>query len=96
MNGKTAVLAAAGVLNARPQAVTDAVFCSSVFFDARDLMQVKYEMVRRARADRVPVTRAVAAFGSPAPPSISRRRRWTLPGRPGCCRASRGRRVRAS
>ena len=63
MDGKAAVLAASGVLNSRPEAVTDPVFCSSVFFDAHDLVQVKYEMVRRVRVDGVPVARAAAAFG---------------------------------
>ena len=37
------------------------------FFDARDLVQVKYEMVRRARVDGVPVSRSAAAFGFSRP-----------------------------
>ena len=32
-------------------------------FDTRDLVQVKYEMVRAVREDNVPVTQAAAAFG---------------------------------
>jgi transposase len=63
MGGKAAVLAAAGVLNERAGAVCDPVFCSSGFFDPRDLVQVKYEMVRLVRVERVPVGRAAAAFG---------------------------------
>jgi transposase len=63
MGGKAAVLAAAGVLNERAETVRDPVFCSSSFFDARDLVQVKYEMVRLVRIERVPVGRAAAAFG---------------------------------
>jgi hypothetical protein len=39
------------------------VFSGSQFFDPRDLVQVKYEMVRRVRVDRQPVSRSLAAFG---------------------------------
>jgi len=55
-------------LNPSPAAVTDAGFVAGAdFFDARDVVQVKYEMVRRARVDGVPVTRAAAAFGFSRP-----------------------------
>jgi len=63
MGGKAAVLAASGVLNERAEKVADPVFCSSVFFDPRDVVQVKYEMVRRVRVDAVSVTAAARAFG---------------------------------
>ncbi len=52
-----------GTLNPRPEAVTDAIFGTNVFFDPRDLVQVKYEMVRRVRVDGQSVTRAARAFG---------------------------------
>ena len=55
-------------LNPSPEAVTDAGFVAGAdFFDARDVVQVKYEMVRRARVDGVPVTQAAAAFGFSRP-----------------------------
>jgi transposase len=54
-------------LNPRPQAVRDEEFAASEFFDARDLVQVKYEMVRRARVDGAPVAHAAAAFGFSRP-----------------------------
>ena len=38
-------------LNPRPEAVSDEGFSASEFLDARDLVQVKYEMVRRVRVD---------------------------------------------
>src|SRR3989442_555846 len=41
-----------GTLNLHPQAVTDELFVSEEFFDARDLVQVKYEMLRRVENDR--------------------------------------------
>jgi len=46
-------LLASGTLNPRPES----------FFDARDLMQVKYEMVRWVEREHVPVQAAAAAFG---------------------------------
>ena len=51
-------------LNPRPETVTDERFVSSSgFFDARDLAQVKYEMVRAVREQDMPVTVAAAGFG---------------------------------
>ena len=47
---KQAALAAARCLNPHPEQVTDPQFRSSDFFDARDAVQVKYEMVRKVRA----------------------------------------------
>lgn len=38
-------------VNPRPEAVSDPLFAGSEFFDARDLVQVKYEMVRRVQID---------------------------------------------
>lgn len=64
---KAAALRAERSLNPRPEDVTDEEFRSSEFFDARDLVQVKYEMVRRARVDGVPVSRSAAAFGFSRP-----------------------------
>lgn len=64
---KEAALAETRTLNPRPEAVRDEQFTSSEFFDARDLVQVKYEMVRRARVDGAPVTAVAAAFGFSRP-----------------------------
>ncbi|MFJ8018737.1 transposase [Streptomyces sp. NPDC096311] len=50
-------------LNPRPEAVTDEAFAATSFLDPHDLVQVKYEMVRRVRVDKVPVARAAKAFG---------------------------------
>ena len=50
-------------LNPRPEAVSDAAFAASEFLDARDLVQVKYEMVRRVRVEGEQVARAADAFG---------------------------------
>ena len=64
---KEAALAEARCLNPHPEQVTDAEFGASDFFDARDAVQVKYEMVRKVRAGGVPVTEAAAAFGYSRP-----------------------------
>lgn len=64
---KVAALRAQRTLNPRPEAVRDERFEGSEFFDARDLVQVKYEMVRRARVDGDAVSRSAAAFGFSRP-----------------------------
>lgn len=64
---KTDALREEGTLHPRPEAVTDPRFREGEFFDPRDLVQVKYEMLRRARTDEVGVTQAAAEFGFSRP-----------------------------
>src|ERR1700757_375016 len=64
---KETTLAAARCLNPHPEQVTDPEFLSSEFFDARDAVQVKYEMVRKVKAGSASVTEAAAAFGYSRP-----------------------------
>jgi len=52
-----------GTLNPRPQAVTDPLFEGNEFFDPRDLVQVKYEMVRQASEKDCTVTQIATSFG---------------------------------
>lgn len=54
-------------LNPRSEQVTDPLFGQDEFFDARDLVQVKYEMVRRVRVDHQSVTEAAGNFGFSRP-----------------------------
>ena len=56
-----------GSLNSRPQRVTDPLFASAAFFDRRDLVQVKYEMVRRVHTDGQSVAQSAKAFGMSRP-----------------------------
>ena len=56
-----------GSLHPRPQAVRDPLFAGSEFFDPRDLVQVKYEMVRRVRVDGQAVSHSAQAFGFSRP-----------------------------
>jgi transposase len=56
-----------GTLNPRPKAVRDQLFLKDDFFDARDLVQVKYEMLRRVRTEGKSVTQAATDFGFSRP-----------------------------
>jgi len=56
-----------GTLNPRPQDVRDELFLQNEFFDPRDLVQVKYEMLRRVETEAQSVTEAAARFGFSRP-----------------------------
>ena len=60
---KTEALQAAGALHPHPGAVQDEAFSHHAFFDPRDLVQVKYEMLRRHRTEGRPVTEVAGTFG---------------------------------
>jgi transposase len=60
---KARELARSRTLNPHPGAVSDEAFAAAEFFDARDVVQVKYEMVRRVESGGVSVSAAAAAFG---------------------------------
>lgn len=52
-----------GALNAAAETVRDEGFLSHEFFDPRDLVQVKYEMLRRVRIDGESISQAARDFG---------------------------------
>ncbi len=56
-----------GCLNPHPAQVTDELFRTREFFDPRDLIQVKYEMLRRVETEGQPVNQSAAAFGFSRP-----------------------------
>lgn len=56
-----------GALNRHPEGVTDELFQQSEFFDPRDLIQVKYEMLRRVSATDKTASEAARAFGFSRP-----------------------------
>jgi transposase len=64
---KTETLRQQGCLHPHPEKVTDELFVSSGFFDPLDLLQVKYEMLRRVRVDGHPVSQSAARFGLSRP-----------------------------
>ena len=79
-DAKTDALKQHGCLNPRADAVRDELFLSNAFFDPRDLLQVKYEMLRRVREDAAPVSprrgelRRLAAHLVPGAPRLRGRR----------------------
>lgn len=54
-----------GALNTHP--VADPLFSDNDFFDSRDLVQVKYEMLRRVHKEGVSISQAAASFGFSRP-----------------------------
>jgi transposase len=64
---KALALRQQGCLNPHPEQVTDELFQAREFFDPRDLVQVKYEMLRRVQTEGLPVNRSAAAFGFSRP-----------------------------
>jgi transposase len=63
MDAKADVLRRQGALHPNPNLVQDEAFRQGEFFDARDLVQVRYEMLRRHQVDGKPVTAVAGAFG---------------------------------
>jgi transposase len=56
-----------GALNPRPGDVSDQLFQGSDFFDPRDLVQVRYETLRRVRTEQHEVTETADRFGFSRP-----------------------------
>jgi transposase len=65
--GKLEALSQQGTLNPRPQDVTHELFQNSNFFDPRDLVQVKYEMLRQVRIENQSVSQSARVFGFSRP-----------------------------
>ncbi len=91
---KAAALARTRTLNPNPERVVDEAFGSSELFDARDLVQVKYETVRKVEAHGASVSAAAAGLRS-LPSVLLHIRRSLGRGRPrraasGQARSSRG------
>ena len=57
----------AGLLNPHPERVRDPRFADSEFFDPRDILQVRYEMVRLVRLDKLTLAKAAERFGVSLP-----------------------------
>ncbi len=71
---KLAALVTTGTLHRHADLVRDPRFKGSDFFDCRDLLQVKYEMLRCVRVDGVSITASAAAFGFSRPAFYSAQR----------------------
>ena len=66
-SGKPDRLRQAGLLNPHPERVRDSRFADSDFFDPRDILQVRYEMVRLVRLDKLTLAKAAERFGVSLP-----------------------------
>jgi hypothetical protein len=79
-----------GALHPHPQDVSDPLFRASAFFDPNDLVQVKYEMLRRVGVDQEPVSSTAASFGLSRPAFYQAREAFTAGGLPGLLPRKRG------
>lgn len=81
---RLAALRAQHATNPHPEDVTDLTFLAGGdFFDPRDLVQVKYEMLRRVRQEGQPVIRAAANFGFSRPSFYQAQKTFQSEGLPG-------------
>ena len=64
---KVKALLEEGTLNPSPGKVHDPKFRENEFFDPRDLVQVKYEMLRRVSIEKASVTEATEEYGVSRP-----------------------------
>lgn len=89
-NPKLDALDQHGTRNLRPERVRDELFLTDDFFDPHDLVQVRYEMLRRVRRDRGSVSDAVALFGYSRPSYYKAERDFQREGLAGLIPRKRG------
>jgi len=89
-SSKREALRRQGCLHARPEQVGDPLFQQSEFFDAHDLVQVKYEMLRRVQIEQQSVSQAAAAFGFSRPTYYQAELDFQSQGLPGLIPEKRG------
>jgi len=77
-------------LNPRSHTVTDPLFRENDFFDPRDLVQVKYEMLRRVRVEGQSVRQASSDFGFSRPSFYQAQAAFAQEGLPGLIPRKRG------
>ena len=66
-NPKLQALLEEGTLNPAPGKIRDPKFLNGEFFDPHDIVQVKYEMLRRVSVENAPVTGATEEYGVSRP-----------------------------
>src|SRR3989440_2827188 len=78
---KLTLLRQSHTLHPHPEQVRDPLFTSgSPFFDSRDLVQVKYELLRRVRVDGDSVSHATALFALSRPTFYTAQAAWERTG----------------
>jgi transposase len=84
MDEKEKALRESHTFNSRFEEVQNELFCSGkMFFDPRDLLQVKYEMLRRVDHDGIPVFQAAQEFGFSRPSFYHTKAAFDARGLPG-------------
>ena len=79
-----------GTFHPHPEDVTDPLFDDGEFFDPRDVVQVKYEMLRRVRVDGLPVSEVAPRFGFSRPTFYQAREAFERDGIAGLLPGKRG------
>jgi hypothetical protein len=87
---KVEALRADGTLHRHATEVTDPVFATHEFFDPRDAVQVKYEMIRRVEVDAHAVAPTAAAFHFSRPSFYQAQRAFQQRGLAGLLPKKRG------
>ena len=64
---KLTALQASGTVNPHAQDIDDPAFAAGDFFDPRDLVQTRYEMLRRVHTDGLAIVDVAARFGVSRP-----------------------------
>jgi transposase len=90
VNPKIEALRKRGALHSRPERVRDPQFRENAFYDPHDLVQVKYEMLRRVQVEDHPVTTTCTAFGVSRPVFYKSQQALAKEGLPGLVPKKRG------
>lgn len=90
MPSKLPWLKANGTLNPYAQRVNDTLFQTQPFFDPNDMLQVKYEMLRRVQSEGWSVAQAAASFGFSRPSFYKAQRAFSQYGLAGLLPNQRG------
>ena len=88
-NKKSDRLRKSGTLNPHPDAVKDPLFADSRFFDPRDLLQVRYEMIL-SQEKGASIKEAAARFGVSVPTFVRLKRAFLNGGMQGLIPRRRG------
>ncbi len=89
-DGKSELLKEEGALHPAPNKVSAKLFVENDFFDPRDLVQVKYEMLRCIRQDKHSISEAAQMYGLSRPSFYKARDRFEKEGIAGLLPRKRG------
>ena len=89
-NPKAEMLHRHRTLNPHPERVRNGLFLENDFFDAQDLLQVKYEMLRKSEVEGASASQAAASFGFSRPSFYQARRAYEQEGLLGLLPQRRG------